>query len=196
MIIMPRSFVIVCVCLCLIGCTASIQQYKSQRPSFDVFEYFQGKIFAWGMVQDYQEKQTRRFFVAIDGTVNNDTLVLEEAFHYHDGSREQRTWHIRQTSAQHYTGTANDIHGEARGVAQGNALQWRYAMDVMVDGEPIRLQFDDWMFRQDEHHVFNITTLRKFGIEVGRVTLFFQKQAQEADTPAAIPAAAFSAYRF
>jgi hypothetical protein len=31
------------------------------------------------------------------------------------------------------------------------------------------------MFRQDQRHVINRATVRKFGIPVGQVTLFFQK---------------------
>ncbi|GAM61638.1 putative lipoprotein precursor [Vibrio ishigakensis] len=36
--------------------------------------------------------------------------------------------------------------------------------------------FDDWLYRQDDKHVFNLTSIRKFGLEFGRLTLFFQKQ--------------------
>ncbi|NAX34755.1 DUF3833 family protein, partial [Vibrio sp. V29_P1S30P107] len=32
------------------------------------------------------------------------------------------------------------------------------------------------MYRQDEKHMFNLTKIKKFGIEVGKITLFFQKQ--------------------
>ncbi len=37
------------------------------------------------------------------------------------------------------------------------------------------VSFDDWLFRQDEKRLFNVTTIRKFGLEVGKVTLFFEK---------------------
>lgn len=177
MIFMPRRFLILCASLCLLGCTASINHYQNHKPSFDVFEYFQGKIFAWGMVQDFRDQQTRRFFVSIEGRLAGDTLILDEQFTYHDGSREQRRWQIRKNAEKHYVGLADDIHGTAVGVEQGNALRWSYAMDVMVDQKPVRLDFDDWMYRQDERHVFNISTLKKFGIEVARVTLFFRKQS-------------------
>ncbi|HGP6196013.1 TPA: DUF3833 family protein, partial [Vibrio cholerae O1] len=30
--------------------------------------------------------------------------------------------------------------------------------------------------RQDDKRVFNLTKIRKFGLEVGRITLFFEKQ--------------------
>jgi len=49
-------------------------------------------------------------------------------------------------------------------------------MDVKSGGSTYRLTFDDWIYQQDEQHLFNVTSLRKFGVEVARVTLFFEKK--------------------
>ncbi len=65
--------------------------------------------------------------------------------------------------------------GEATGVVAGNALNWRYDLVVPVGESEYQLHFDDWMFRQDDDRLFNITSMRKWGIEVGKVTLFFQR---------------------
>lgn len=53
----------------LSACSADIDNYQASSPSFDLFGYFEGDVKAWGMVQDYTEKQTRRFEVDIVGTV-------------------------------------------------------------------------------------------------------------------------------
>ncbi|HHP0478214.1 TPA: DUF3833 family protein, partial [Vibrio harveyi] len=45
-----------------------------------------------------------------------------------------------------------------------------------MDDSTIMVSFDDWLYRQDEMHVFNLTKIKKFGIEVGTITLFFQRQ--------------------
>ena len=37
--------------------------------------------------------------------------------------------------------------------------------------------FDDWMYLQDETHLFNKTELQKLGVTVATVTLFFTRKA-------------------
>ncbi|KJG39604.1 lipoprotein [Photobacterium angustum] len=161
--------------LLLTGCTASISDYKSSQPKFDLFGYFTGKTTAWGMLQDYKGKQTRRFTVDIVGTVKNSTLTLVEDFVFDDGETQQRIWTIEKQADGRYTGTAGDVIGEAQGVEIGNALQWQYTLAIPVDDSVYNIKFNDWMYRQDEKHMFNVASMTKFGFEVGKVTLFFQK---------------------
>lgn len=161
--------------LVLTGCTVSISDYKSSQPKFDLFDYFAGNTTAWGMLQDYKGKQTRRFTVDIVGTVKNDSLTLVEDFVFDDGEIQQRIWMIKKQSDGRYTGTAGDVIGEAQGVEIGNALQWQYTLAIPVDDSVYNIKFNDWMYRQDEKHMFNVATMTKFGFEVGKVTLFFQK---------------------
>jgi len=158
------------------GCSAKIDDYQASQPMLDIFNYFQGQTRAWGMVQDYTNKQTRRFAVTINGDVVGDTLTLHEDFVYDDGEKQTRIWHIQKLADGSYRGTAGDIIGTAVGHAAGNAFNWKYVMDVKASGSTYRLTFDDWLFKQDDKHLFNVTSLRKFGLEVAKVTLFFEKQ--------------------
>ncbi|OMQ25847.1 DUF3833 domain-containing protein [Serratia oryzae] len=160
----------------LAGCSAEVSDYQHSKPTFDLFGYFSGETRAWGMVQDYQNKQIRRFEVVIQGDVVGNTLTLNEKFVYDDGERQTRVWHIIRNEDGSYQGTAGDIIGVAHGNTAGNAFNWRYDMDVKTDNGKIKLHFDDWLFRQDEKRLFNVTSLRKFGLEVAKVTLFFEKQ--------------------
>lgn len=162
----------------LTGCSAGIDDYQRQQPALDIFHYFQGKTEAWGMVQDRSGKQLRRFHVTIDGEVTGDTLTLNERFLYDDGEKQQRVWHIRQIAPDRYEGSAGDIEGIATGQAAGNAFNWRYSMNVTANGSTWLLHFDDWMYLQDGTHLFNKTEMKKFGIVVGTVTLFFTRHAQ------------------
>ncbi|WP_354690985.1 DUF3833 domain-containing protein [Phytobacter sp. RSE-02] len=164
--------------LMLTGCSSEINDYQRQQPSLDIFHYFQGKTEAWGMVQDYSGKQLRRFHVEIEGDVVGDTLTLNEHFVYDDGEKQQRVWHIRRTGNGRYEGTAGDIDGVARGQAAGNAFNWRYSMNVTADGKTWLLHFDDWLYLQDDTHLFNKTAMKKFGITVATVTLFFTRKTQ------------------
>lgn len=164
------------VILFLLGCAAELDDYQSTQPKFDLFEYFQGESTAWGMVQDYSSKQTRRFEVNIKGSVAGNVLTLVEDFVFDDGETSQRIWTIERVGGGQYQGRADDIIGVATGREVGNALQWQYDFELKMEQSTVVVAFDDWLYRQDEKHVFNLTKIKKFGIDVGTITLFFQKQ--------------------
>jgi len=160
----------------LSACSSDLDDYQASGPRFDLFEYFNGESTAWGMVQDYTEQQTRRFEVKIVGSVDGNTLTLVEDFVFDDGEETQRIWTIDRLADGTYQGRADDIIGIATGREVGNALQWQYDFELQMDDTSVVVAFDDWLYRQDEKHVFNLTKIKKFGIEVGTITLFFQKQ--------------------
>ncbi|MEH0885283.1 DUF3833 domain-containing protein [Enterobacter sp. UNJFSC 003] len=160
----------------LAGCSTDVAEYREQQPKLDIFTWFQGNTEAWGMVQDRSGKQIRRFHVVIAGDVIGDTLTLNERFVYDDGEKQQRVWHIRRVGADRYEGTAGDIDGVAKGQAAGNAFNWQYSMNVKASGNTWLLHFDDWMYLQDEMHLFNKTEMKKFGVTVATVTLFFTRK--------------------
>jgi hypothetical protein len=157
------------------GCSSQIEDYSNTGPKFDLFGYFNGRTAAWGMVQDYTNKQTRRFEVDIVGSIEGNTLTLVEDFVFNDGEVSQRIWRITKTDEGEYQGEAGDVIGRAYGKEQGNALQWQYDFELQLDDSTVVVVFDDWLYRQDEKHVFNLTSIKKLGVEVGRITLFFQK---------------------
>ncbi len=162
--------------LALVGCSSSIDDYKATTPAFNLFEYFEGDVKAWGMVQDYTGKQTRRFEVDIIGTVEGNVITLDEDFVFDDGELQNRVWTITRLEDGTYQGTAGDVVGMATGSEQGNALNWVYDLSVEVGDSTYVLTLDDWLFRQDEKRAFNLTSMKKFGIEVGRLSIFFEKQ--------------------
>ncbi|EOD81203.1 putative lipoprotein precursor [Grimontia indica] len=160
----------------LVGCSASLEDYKATSPAFNLFEYFEGETLAWGMVQDYTGKQTRRFEVSIVGTVEGNKITLDEDFIFDDGEKQKRIWAITRLEDGSYEGTAGDVVGIATGSESGNALNWVYDLSVEVGDSTYVLTLDDWLYRQDEKRAFNLTSMKKFGIEVGRISIFFEKQ--------------------
>ena len=70
--------------------------------------------------------------------------------------------------------------GEAKeadiGIAAGNALNWRYVLDLKVDGKSIHVDFDDWMYQMDDDVMLNRARMSKFGVTLGEVTLSFRKR--------------------
>lgn len=153
----------------------NIQNYQQEEPKLNLFDYFDGKTYAQGQFQDRSGLVVRRFTVDITGEVDGNQLTLDERFVYSDGEKQQRIWRITQTAEGRYTGKADDVIGEAIGESAGNALNWRYTLDLPYKDSTIHVQFNDWMFLQSETTMINRASVTKWGFNVGEVTLFFSK---------------------
>ena len=145
------------------------------KPKLVLEEYFNGKTEAWGMFHDRFGNLKRTFKVDIIGTLTEDELTLDERFLYDDGEKERRVWKIKLLGNNKYSGTADDVIGEASGVASGNALNWRYKLDLKVKDTNIKVDFDDWMFLQDKGVLMNRAEVKKWGLNIGIVTITFLK---------------------
>jgi hypothetical protein len=64
----------------------------------------------------------------------------------------------------------------AIGKVAGNALHWKYTLQLPVDGKVYDVKFDDWMWLMDENTMMNRSTMSKFGFDLGEVSLFFKKR--------------------
>ena len=164
----------------LAGCASpDVTQYTNESPELDLVRFFQGKTQAWGMFQKRGGEVVKRFHVVINGTWLDEKLVLDEHFTYSDGTRERRVWTLVKDDQGRWTGTADDVIGTATGELAGNAFRWRYTLALPVDGTVYHVHFDDWMFLMDENTLINRASMSKFGIELGQVTLFFQRKAPQ-----------------
>ena len=149
--------------------------YAAEAPRLDLRSYFNGPLTAHGIFTDRSGKVVRRFTVKMTGTWNGNQGVLDEDFSYSDGKKERRVWRLTDLGGGRYSGRADDVVGEAVGVAAGNALNWRYTLALKLDERTIEVQFDDWMYLMDERVMLNKAVMSKFGIYLGEVTLAFTK---------------------
>lgn len=159
------------------GCTTiDITQYTHNQPTLNIYTYFQGETKGWGIVQDRKGRLTRQFVVKINGRVNSgNDLVLEEYFDWSDGEKSSRTWTIAAEGANKFRGIAEDVVGVAKGSAYGNALHWQYYLKVLAGKSTWKIHLDDWMFLQPDNILINKTTMSKFGLHVGDITIVFRK---------------------
>jgi len=161
------------------GCSLTIDgsDYEQQAPQFDLVEFFVGNVMAWGIVQNRSGEVVQRFIVDIEGSVQDDVLVLDETFEYIVGEGvTKRVWRLTQNPDGSFTGLAGDIAGEATGKPHGNAFNFVYEIDLEVDGTSYRVAFDDWFFAMDESTLMNRSYIKKFGIVMADVTIFMQRQ--------------------
>ena len=161
----------------LSGCAAPTPaDYAAEKPPLDLKTYFNGEFTAHGLFTNRQGKVARRFVVQMTGSWQGNQGTLDERFTYSDGKTERRVWRLTDLGGGRYKGLADDVLGEAVGVAAGNALNWRYTLKLPVDGKDYEVQFDDWMYLMDERVMLNKAVMSKFGIRLGEVTLSFYKK--------------------
>jgi hypothetical protein len=162
----------------LAGCAApDVTRYATERPALDLRRYFDGPVTAHGMFSDRSGEVKRRFTVAMQCRWQGDDGVLDEQFVYSDGEQQRRVWRLRHLGQGAYTGSADDVVGEARGQTAGNAFRWAYTLRLPVDGRTWEVEFDDWMFLVDERVMLNRATMSKFGLRLGEVQLVFSTPA-------------------
>jgi hypothetical protein len=161
----------------LFSCTSiKPQDYANNQPKLNIKEYLNGKIKAWGILEDRSGKITRRFTVDMIGTWNGNKGVLEEQFIFDDGEKSSRIWHIELLDDNNFTATAADVVGVAKGQQYGNAIRMSYVLDLEVSkGKRYNVTLDDWMYLLDEKTLINKSSIKKFGITFGKLTIFFKK---------------------
>ncbi len=161
----------------LSGCSSpSAEMYSKNTPTLTIQQYFNGPATAEGMLQNWRGKQTRRFNVVMNGTWANDKEgILHEEFVFDDGEKQTRDWHLTMIDAHHFTGTAHDVVGVAKGEQYGNTIHMNYVLSVPVNGKPMNIAIDDWLYAINDKTVINKSTLSKFGLNVGYLTIAFTK---------------------
>jgi len=162
--------------LLLAGCSSvDIERYAGTTPRLDIGEYFDGQTRAWGMVQDYSGEVQRRFTVEIDGTLDGDTLTLDERFTYADGETDRRVWTFERQGDNRWMARASDVEDAVEARQSGHVFTMQYRLPVEVSGREITFTMDDWMYLQPDGRLINRTAMRKFGITLAEITIVFDR---------------------
>jgi hypothetical protein len=163
------------------GCSQSVTEYSSELPQLKLNQFFQGESRAWGVMHNWQGKQSVRFTVELCGNWLGDRGNLYELFYFSDGRIEQRHWQLQQAADGSVSGSAGDVVGAAYGQLSGNSLYWEYTLRVPYQGDTMEVTVKDWLYLIDDENLINRSTLHKFGITVGELTLAIQRQNKDAD---------------
>ncbi len=151
------------------------EDFKNTKPELIIEKYFNGEVLAWGILQNRNGKVTRQFNAKMMGSYEDKVLTLEEDFYWKDGEEQKRIWKIKKLDDHNYVGTAQDVIGEAKGMSYGSAFKLEYTLLVPYKKKKIKINFDDWIFKQDDKIAINRATLTKFGFKVAELTVFFKK---------------------
>ena len=176
-----RAILILCFGL-LAACTGkpSLNDASLSTRQLNIEQFFDGDLVAQGQFQDVFGTVRRQLTVKIKGDWNGKRLKLVEDFIYEDGSTEQRVWTLLKTGPQTWAGTAPGVIGQAVGVEKGDRFNWRYTIDLPVpvaDGpaKTVRVSFDDWIWLQSDTRAFNRAYMKRYGANIGDVSISFEK---------------------
>jgi hypothetical protein len=142
----------------LAGCgSQALEDYAGGQPELDLRDYLNGSLTASGIFFD---------------------RALAEQFRYSDGRTDQRVWTLRFQDDARFTGTADDVVGEALGMQSGNAAKMTYRLRIPREDDEIVVSMEDWFYLQDDGTLINRTKMRKFGVMVGELVIAFRKQPE------------------
>nr|WP_314486342.1 DUF3833 domain-containing protein [uncultured Pseudomonas sp.] len=174
---MTRFLLLLALVLGVASCASvDVARYADQQPALNLKHFFSQPVKAWGMFQKRNGEVAKRFEVNIVSRHEGNNLILDERFVYSDGTRQRRVWTLTPEGQGRWSGRADDVVGVAEGQVAGNTLHWRYRLNLPVDDSTYEMSMDDWMYLMDEDTLINRTSMSKFGVEVGQVTLFFRRQ--------------------
>ncbi len=161
----------------LVSCSSQkLQDYQSEDPKLELREFFNGKIFAQGIVQDRSGKVIKRFDVDIMASWKGNVATLDEKFVYSDKTKSSRVWTLSELSPGKYEGRAGDVIGVAHGEVAGNTFFFQYNLDLPVGDSNYSVHFEDWMYLLDKKTLLARTQMTKWGFKVGEVTIIMVKK--------------------
>jgi hypothetical protein len=182
-----KFFFVICLSSLLSACSSvEIDEYADTQPVIGLESFFNGDLVAYGMLRDRSGKVTRHFKAVLKGEWSNGKGTLDEVFWFDDGERQTRLWTMIRQDNGDYIGTAGDVEGAAVIEVRGNAIRLAYDLRVPYKDDEIVLAMDDWMYQISPGVVLNETVMRKWGFEVGKVTLVIMKTDAVNDFPSLI----------
>lgn len=163
----------------MIGCSVmpDIRDNHLKHPELNFFEYFARDVTGSGFLRNWRGQITRQFTVSMRGYYLDEShtqLRIEESFVFDNGEAQQRIWTLSKSGDQSFTGTAADTIGGASGRQQGNAVNWRYRLSIPYKSKSIAINFDDWLYLQEDGQLLNAVKMKKFGLTVGTLFIAFQ----------------------
>ncbi|MEM7776219.1 MAG: DUF3833 family protein [Pseudomonadota bacterium] len=149
-----------------------------QLSPCDLTRFFEGRAVAWGVFEDRFGTVKRRFQIELDGRwVNEASFELSETFTFSDGETETRIWElVPSPDDRSFIGRCSDAVGLATGAISPGMAAMRYTFRLKMKDRAVNLEFHDRFYPVGDDGLLNRTRVTKWGIKVGEVTAFFQRQ--------------------
>ncbi len=155
--------------------SASMSDIPSKDERFEFTTFFEGHTTAWGVFEDRFGHLRRRFQVEMVGAWRDQTFYLDEDFVYDTGETEHRTWRVKAGQDGAFSATCADCVGEARGLCASDSIRMAYRFRLKLNTRTLLVDFDDRVYPMGGGHAVNRAIMRKWGVKLGELSLFFQR---------------------
>ena len=172
-----------CVILLLLGAcsSVSVDDYRGFEPALDPVRFFDGKLTAHGVIKNRGGRVIRTFSADIIAFWQDGVGTLEEDFLFDDGEIQRRVWTLTPKGDGTYVSTAGDVVGEGLLESSGNSIFLDYVLRIAYGESSVDVRVDDRMYLVSENVLINESSMKKFGVRVGGITLVIIRH--EATTP-------------
>jgi len=151
------------------------EKYADGLSTFELKDHLNGKMICEGIIYGPLGSVTSSFVADLDVTWEGDTGLMEETFHYNDGTTQDRAWKIHLKENGTFALTADDVIGRGRGHASGLAVQMKYRIRLPEDSGGHVLDAVDWMYLTPNGTIMNRSQFRKFGFRVAELVATFRR---------------------
>lgn len=140
-----------------------------------LFEFLQGQCVAWGVFEDRFARLRRRFTASVKGCWQGDEFELTEIIRHANGQIQTREWRYGVLQDGVLRGTSLETIGFAYGLMSKHDAQLNYKMRTLAHDRPMTVSVYDRYFRLDNASMMNRGTVKKFGIKLGEITVFYRR---------------------
>lgn len=160
----------------LVSCSSvSINDYAENKPVMVLEKFFDGRLNAHGIVKNRSGKVIRYFNASIIASWKEGVGTLDETFKFDDGEEQTRVWTLVKDGPGRYTASANDVIGSSILKVAGNSIFLDYVLRIPYDGDTLDVVVEDKMYLVSERMLINESIMKKWGFEVGKITLAIEK---------------------
>jgi len=161
--------------LVLAACAAPLKPaaFETTIPAFDPVTFWTGHATSWGVIENRGGGPTAIVTTDCNGTPDGAGGLHMIQTVTTDGKITHRDWHMRRLDPTHFSATANDMDGEAHGIASGRTFRWTWVWDRPA-GLSVTMQ--QWMYLADDGTLMNRTIVTKLGVRLAEVSEQFVRR--------------------
>ncbi len=152
------------------------EDYAEDYHVLDMKTHLNGNMVCEGVIYGPMGRVTSSFVADFDVVWTGDTAVIKEHFVYSDNTTQDREWTITLGNDGHFTATAPDVPGIARGRQSGATIQMLYPITLPDEVGGHTLQTVDWLYLTTAGTLINRSQFRKFGFKVAELVATIRRK--------------------
>lgn len=142
---------------------------QGRSGTFDIRSHLNGPIQCEGVIYGPMGRVSSRFSAQFDCHWEGNKGLMNELFHYDDGSLQRREWRLTLGNDGKIVALADDVIGEGSGQQSGDSVLLRYRLRLPDASGGHILDTVDWMYLTPNGTIINRSQFRLYGIKVAEL---------------------------